>query len=341
MKKPQFLRTSILISVALLAVVLWSGNNFENNLTTVFAQAPNPPQDPSATNKIYIPAVNKPATATPLSSSDWPMLAGNVERTSWNTEEVRGGLSVAWYHPIEPYIPTKVQPIAANGKIYVSTASGLYTFNASNGSLAWVYPTELPLGHSPTIATINGTSVAFVGGYDRKIHAIDAITGQDIAGYTAYNAGAGFDTNPLVINNVIYSGNRDGYFYAINAVTGGLVWRYKTDGPIFYSAAYKNGVVYFASNDAFGYALNATSGSLIWKSQKLLGSGFHSFWPVIYTNKSSGKDYIIFTSGTNLKYSAMSLTEDETGGLFAVYQPAISSAQPAIPSPVIGLLAHR
>ena len=111
-------------------------------------------------------------------SSDWSMLAANPQRTSWTPEEVRGNLSVEWYHPIEPYIPYKIQPIAANGKIYVSTSRGLYAFNASDGSIAWVYPTELPLGHSPTIATTNGRSVAYVGGYDRKIHTIDAISGQ-------------------------------------------------------------------------------------------------------------------------------------------------------------------
>ncbi len=224
------------------------------------------------------------------------MLAANPERTSWTPEEVRGNLSVAWYRPIEPYIPYKIQPIGANGKIYVSTARGLYAFNAANGNIDWVYATELPLGHSPTIATVNGTSVAFVGGHDRKIHAVNALTGQPIAGYIPYEAGAGFDTNPLVIqdtytNNqpVIFAGNRDGYFYALDAVTGTLKWRYRTEGPILFSAAYKNGVVYFASNDAYAYALNASNGALVWKSSKLLGQGFHSFWPVIYTEKATGQ----------------------------------------------------
>ena len=229
----------------------------------------------------------------------WPMLAGNPQRTSWTPEEVRGNLSVAWYAPIEPYIPYKIQPIAANDKIYVSTARGLYAFNASNGSIAWVYATEEPLGHSPTVATVNGTSALFVGGYDRRIHALDALTGQKLAGYIPYEAGAGFETNPLVVENTIYAGNRDGYFYALDAAGGALKWRYKTGGPILYSAAYKDGRLYFASNDAHAYALDAGTGALLWTSQKLLGSGFHAFWPVIYTHKSSGKDYVIFTGGEN------------------------------------------
>lgn len=274
-----------------------------NVTTTVVAGAPiTPPGNPNDTG---LPDEQQYDTAT------WPMLAANPERTSWTSTEVKGNLKLAWYRPIEPYIPYKVQPIAANGKIYVSTARGLYAFNAANGDLAWVYATALPLGHSPTIATVNGKTVAFVGGYDRVIHAIDDSTGKDLAGYSPYVAGAGFETNPLVINNTIYAGNRDGYFYALNAATGGLIRRYKTDGPILYSAAYKNGVVYFASNDSYAYALNAGNFNLIWKSAKLPTSGFHSFWPVIYTDKSTGKDYAVFSGGENYRFSARNLVNDE------------------------------
>lgn len=255
-------------------------------------------------------------SATAGADDTWPMLAANPQRTSWTSEEVKGSLNVAWYKPIEPYIPYKVQPIAANNKIYVSTARGLYTFSADNGSLLWVYPTEVPLGHSPTIATVNGKSIAFVGGYDRVIHAIDANTGQSIAGYTPYVAGAGFETNPLVINNVIYAGNRDGYFYALNAITGVLVWRYETGDAIQYSAAYKDGVVYFASNDAYAYALNAGNGSPVWISDKLPGAGFHSFWPVVYTHPATGKDYVVFSSGENYRFRPMNLVNDETDTIY-------------------------
>lgn len=271
------------------------------------------PETINGSNPVFLPVV--------ITGQDeaWPMLAANPQRTSWTPEEVRGGLNVAWYRPIEPYIPYKIQPIAANGKVYISTARGLYAFDANNGALAWVYATEVPLGHSPTIATVNGRNVAFVGGYDRIIHAIDADSGQAIPGYSPYLAGAGFETNPLVVNNIIYAGNRDGYFYALNATTGGLIWRYKTDGPILYSAAYKNGVVYFASNDARAYALNAQTGSLVWRSQPLPGSGFHSYWPVIYTHPATQKDYVIFTGGENYvtdTQNSFFLPHVENGELF-------------------------
>jgi outer membrane protein assembly factor BamB len=259
------------------------------------------------------PTPPPPCKSPASTGAEWPMVAANAQRTSWTPEEVRCNLNVEWYHPIEPYIPYKVQPIAANGSIYVSTAKGLYAFRASDGALLWVYPTELPLGNSPTIATVNGESVAYVGGYDRQIHAIDANTGVDILGYTPYLADAGFETNPLVIqdsytNNVptIFAGNRDGYFFAFNAQTGALVWKYQTAGPILFSAAYKDGIVYFASNDDYAYALNASNGSLVWKSGKFPGQGFQTFWPVIYTNKSTGKDYVVLATGENYRQNDIS-----------------------------------
>ena len=263
-------------------------------------------------NKTFLPLVQNGAN-----SDEWYMLAANPQRTSWVSEEVRGDLEVEWYRPIEPYIPYKVQVIAANGYLFVSTARGLCAFNADNGGLAWVYPTELPLGHSPTIASINGRSVAFVGGYDRKIHAIDVATGKNMSGYSPYEAAAGFETNPLVIGTTVYAGNRDGYFYALDAITGQLRWRYRTDGPILFSAAYKDNVLYFASNDAHAYALNATTGTLIWKSAKLPGQGFHSFWPVVYTEKATGRDFVVFTTGENYRFIDKSLTTEETEYLFS------------------------
>ena len=267
---------------------------------------------PLSVNASTIPNPDDPAVA----ENAWPMLAANPERTSWTPEEVRGELNVDWYRPIEPYIPYKIQPIAANGNVYVSTAGGLYTFSAANGDLLWTYATEVPLGHSPTIATVGGKSVAYVGGYDRKIHAVDAITGQPLAGYSAFIAEAGFETNPLVVNDTIYAGNRDGYLYALDAVTGSVRWRFRTDGPILFSAAYKDGAVYFASNDAHAYAVDGDNGSLIWKSQKLPGSGFHSYWPVVYTDKLTGEDYVIFSSGENFRFADINLVVEESDTIY-------------------------
>jgi outer membrane protein assembly factor BamB len=240
------------------------------------------------------------------------MAGANPQRTSWvpsttgNLTEIKGDLGPVWYRPIDPFINGKIQVIAAHGLLYISTARGLYALDADNGNISWVYPTELPLGHSPTVIG----SVLYVGGYDKRIHAIEADpdpSSLPVDGDTGYRvndrvvwtfdqAEAGFETNPLIINGVVYAGNRDGTMYAVDADTGGLVWSYETDGPILFSAAYRDGAIYFASNDAHAYALNAADGSLVWRSDRLPGAGFHSFWPVMYGN------YIVLASGHNYMY---------------------------------------
>ena len=246
--------------------------------------AGNPAVDPGWTAKQSIQ----------VQESSWPMAGANPERTSWTAEEVRGELKPLWYKPFEPYISQKVQIIAAYNTLYIATARGLYALDASSGAQRWVYPTAQPLGHSPTIQD----GIAYVGGFDHKLHAIDAFTGQ---GLWTFEARAGFQTNPLVAAGKVYAGSRDGFFYAIHAggpQAGQLAWKYPTQGPILFSAAYKDGVVYFASQDSHAYALDAQTGGLVWKSAKLPGAGFHSFWPVVY------QDRVIFAGSHNYRSSS-------------------------------------
>ncbi|NLE99444.1 MAG: PQQ-binding-like beta-propeller repeat protein [Anaerolineales bacterium] len=234
------------------------------------------------------------------SAASWPMLAANPQRTSWSSEGVRGNLNPVWYRVIEPYIPPRVQIIAANGLLYISTVRGLYALYAATGATAWVYPTELPLGHSPTIYS----GVAYVGGFDHKIHAINAQTG---ARRWTFEAGAGFDTNPLVLElngrTMIYAGNRDGSMYAIEdlGTRASLVWTTATNGPIHFSAAYRDGVIYFASDDSYAYALNAQTGALVWRSAKLPGAGFQSWWPVLHQDPRTGADVVILAGSSNYR----------------------------------------
>ncbi|MCB0178009.1 MAG: PQQ-binding-like beta-propeller repeat protein [Anaerolineae bacterium] len=230
---------------------------------------------------------------------DWFMAGANPQRTSWIAEEVYpdnySSYGVVWYRPIGAYIGQHVQLIASRDKIYVSTARGLYALNAATGDTVWRYDTELPLGHSPTVV---GDTI-YVGGFDHKVHALNADTGQ--VRWIFDQAQAGFSTNPLVVEGKVFLGNRDGYFYALDAATGELSWQYPAAnqpplGPILYSAAYQDGEIYFAANDNFAYALQASTGQLTWKSAKLPGDGFQAWWPVVY------KDYVIFSGAVDYRH---------------------------------------
>ncbi len=230
------------------------------------------------------------------------MVAANPQRTSWTSAELADNAHAEWYRPIDAYIPPNFQVIAANNLLYIASARGLYALQYDTGQLVWRYDTEMPLGNAPSIASINGVSIAFFGGYDKKIHALNALTGQPVWEFTG--AKAGFDANPLIIGNTVYIGSRDGYFYAINAVNGQLRWQYPSAGqdgigPIHLSPAYINGAIYFATDYNYAYAINL-DGTLKWKSAKLIGDGYNSYWPVIYTNPADNKSYVIFSG--NIPY---------------------------------------
>jgi outer membrane protein assembly factor BamB len=276
-----------------------AGENRATALGSPSGEVDSPSPDPSRLTAggmvTYLPFIGN-RTSAHSGGQDWPMAAGNPERTSWSNEQVEGNMQVAWYRPIEAYISQNTQVIASNGLLYISTARGLYALKASNGDLAWRFDSELPLGNSPTISK----GVVYVGGYDRKIHALDAQSGNHLWSFDG--AAAGFSTNPLVIGGEVIAGNRDGAMYAIGAHgtpnQGKLIWKYQTSGPINFSAAYKDGVLYFASNDNYAYALRADNGALVWKSEKLPGDGYQSFWPVVY------QDQVVF--GAALSYKSFS-----------------------------------
>ncbi|OQY93906.1 MAG: hypothetical protein B6D39_02270, partial [Anaerolineae bacterium UTCFX2] len=139
-----------------------------------------PPLKIEATNTVFFPVITRSISIPPplppppgYYGDEWFMVAANPERTSWTPEQVSDARTLLWYRPIEAYIPQNVQLIAANGLIYVATSKGLYALHSVDGSVVWRYDTNMPLGNSPTV--IGNT--LYVAGYDRKLHALNAITG--------------------------------------------------------------------------------------------------------------------------------------------------------------------
>jgi outer membrane protein assembly factor BamB len=95
--------------------------------------------------------------------------------------------------------------------------------------------------------------------------------------------------SPAVADGIVYVGSYDGKFYALNAQTGGMKWKFATGGErrfeakglhglepknqtiadqfdVFLSSpVVTQGTVYFGSGDGNLYALDAASGELRWK----------------------------------------------------------------------------
>lgn len=106
-----------------------------------------------------------------------------------------------------------------------------------------------------------------------------------------------FRASPIVIDKVVYIGNSNGYFYAINAADGTLKWQYPPSGSpaltstftcnpssegIASSASYAriggtDAIIFGAPDQSIGaglgsgrlFALNASTGAEIWKSPEI------------------------------------------------------------------------
>lgn len=93
-----------------------------------------------------------------------------------------------------------------------------------------------------------------------------------------YPTGARIRSSPAVANGVVYVGNFDGVFSALDARSGKLRWKYATEGAsidlakwgfdrrsIDSSPSVADGVVTFGSRDAHQYGLDAATGRLLWR----------------------------------------------------------------------------
>src|SRR2546429_6090833 len=90
----------------------------------------------------------------------------------------------------------------------------------------------------------------------------------------AFNTGGPIAASPTVVGGIVYVGSWDGYEYALNAMTGALVWKTflgQTTDPCYpqlagvsSAADVDNGVVYVGGGDSNWYALDAASGAILW-----------------------------------------------------------------------------
>src|ERR1044071_4477590 len=80
-----------------------------------------------------------------------------------------------------------------------------------------------------------------------------------------FASGSPVRSTPAFADGRLYFGNREGFFYALDAATGREEWRFKSGGPVASSPAVYKGTVFFSSVDGYLYALNTADGSLKWK----------------------------------------------------------------------------
>jgi outer membrane protein assembly factor BamB len=188
-------------------------------------------------------------------------------------------------------------------------AGSIYAINPYSGTVKWKY-SAASSSLSSSIQFSNGVLFTSIG---RNITAFDTVTK---AIKWQYLTGGIMYSTPTIKNGIVYINCDDNFLYAVNALTGTLVWRYQQDTPSsgggnYSSPTVVDDVVYFGSLDGYVYAVNAVSGVLKWRTLNTAGSRYHSSPSVVnnvlYIGDLSSNLIALNTNNGSLKWIYNSL----------------------------------
>jgi outer membrane protein assembly factor BamB len=146
--------------------------------------------------------------------------------------------------------------------------------NVNQLGVAWqAHPLGDVIYASPAVANGLLYDIGFTSG---QLFALDASTGAIVWRQTL--SGQFFQSSPTVVGNVLYIGvgffspYYTGAVYAINALTGQVLWSNGNVNAIQTAPTVGNGMVYVASDFGEIYALDAATGQVQWSYDTTIGS---------------------------------------------------------------------
>jgi outer membrane protein assembly factor BamB len=178
-------------------------------------------------------------------AADWPVFNGDITSkrvaTSAISSENIGELGVAWSYTIDSagYYGTWTSPALIQGEtIYVQDlACNVHALERETGAVKWIAKNDVP-----TVGP-NGLAVAYgmvfgATGVNREAFGLNAETGEEVwRNKLSPNNRERIDGAPSVYNNTVYvstcpaySGGARGIVYALDCLTGDVLWYFDTTG---------------------------------------------------------------------------------------------------------------
>jgi len=162
---------------------------------------------------------------------------------------------------------------AYGGELAVDALTGATDWSTNTGYGIWSPTTVDPTG----AVLFQGTGNACLtddpepsDGCSGRVEAINAATGAVVWSYLVPDLSGDDDvpTAPVYDSGVVYSGSKDGMFFAIDATDGTVLWSYDTgsrgDSGVFSTAVATGQVLYWGGGDGNLRALNQSNGAAVW-----------------------------------------------------------------------------
>ncbi|HIE96191.1 MAG TPA: hypothetical protein EYQ63_04055 [Fuerstia sp.] len=180
-----------------------------------------------------------------VADSDWPTYRGNLSRSASTNVSIGAAKNLRWhYKPNRTHVSSDLS--AAGGLVFQSGEDGkVRAIDGATGDERWSFQTAGPVKYPPTIAQDR----AYVGSADGFAYCLEAATGRllwrfraapverRLMIYGSLSSTWPVNTGVLVHEGVAYFGagivDHDGtYLYAVDAVTGQLVWENTASGHL-------------------------------------------------------------------------------------------------------------
>jgi outer membrane protein assembly factor BamB len=163
--------------------------------------------------------------------------------------------SVAWQMPFSETLA--VPPVWDNGWLIVASDRGeIGALRATDGQLIWRRDLKSPAHARPALAADR----VYIPTSDNRIVALRVETGEPV--WERRLGGAPNDI--LALNDRIYAGSQDNFFYCVMAADGRVDWRWRTGGDVIGVPIADERDVYFVALDNVLRALNLVSGGQRW-----------------------------------------------------------------------------
>ncbi|MGE5531869.1 MAG: PQQ-binding-like beta-propeller repeat protein, partial [Bacteroidota bacterium] len=196
-----------------------------------------------------------------------------------------------WRFPAESAITGA--PSVCDDQIFFGTEAGEVFCVAQprkngppTGQLVWRYKTSAAVTASPLVTD---SGLVLIGSCDSYVYALDRDTGKLIwklstggpvlasASKIGRRIPAGLDTNGKATarSATVLCGSSDGKLYAIEEVSGQIVWTFTSDGPITAAPTLLGDRLYLTNRSGSVYALQPATGRQLW-ALRVPGSIAHS-----------------------------------------------------------------
>lgn len=183
------------------------------------------------------PAVEQPAQVAPTAvrlpgargNAEWTHRGGNAAHYAGHVA-LGGGTQRIWSAPIGQGSDRRhkivADPVVGGGMVFTLDSRARVTATATNGGRVWSQDLT-PAGESA-----------------------DSVSG----GGVSYDAGR------------VYATTGHGELVALDAASGGVLWRQRVQSPIGGGPTVSNGTVYVAARNAIGWAVRASDGKVLWQT---------------------------------------------------------------------------